>query len=98
MSLLSEIERKSLEAHVELCAERYQKLDEKLDTLERRVSDLEKKLEAKIDLVEVSLDEIKTMIIKMQDQRNNQLIKWGIGIITTLISVIGFLTWNIIAK
>lgn len=98
MSLLSEIERKSLEAHVELCAERYQKLDEKLDTLERRVSDLEKKLEAKIDLVEVSLDEIKTMIVKMQDQRNNQLIKWGIGIITTLISVIGFLTWNIISK
>lgn len=98
MSLLSEIERKSLEAHVELCAERYKKLDEKLDTLERRVSDLEKKLEAKIDAVEVSLDEIKTMIVKMQDQRNNQLIKWGIGIITTLISVIGFLAWNIFAK
>lgn len=98
MSLLSEIERKSLEAHVELCAERYKKLDEKLDTLERRVSDLERKLEAKIDLVEVSLDEIKTMIVKMQDQRNNQLIKWGIGIITTLISVIGFLAWNIITR
>lgn len=98
MSLLSEIERKSLEAHVELCAERYKKLDEKLDTLERRVSDLEKKLEAKIDLVEVSLDEIKTMIVKMQDQRNNQLIKWGIGIITTLISLIGFLAWNIITR
>jgi len=98
MSILSEIEKKSLEAHVELCAERYQNLDEKLDTLEQRVGELEKKLEAKMEGMESSLDEIKSMIAEMKDQRNNQLIKWGIGIITTLLSLVGFLGWHLLYK
>ena len=32
----TDIEKKSLEAHVELCAERYRYLEEKLDSLENR--------------------------------------------------------------
>jgi hypothetical protein len=60
MNITTEIEKKNLEAHVELCAERYKSLDAKLDTVERRVSDVERKLEIKMDAVESILDDIKT--------------------------------------
>jgi chromosome segregation ATPase len=98
MNITTEIEKKNLEAHVELCAERYKSLDAKLDTVERRVSDVERKLEIKMDAVESILDDIKTIITNMQQKRDRQLINWGIGIITSLISVVCFLTWHLITK
>lgn len=98
MATTTDIEKKNLEAHVELCAERYKNLDNKLDTVERRVTDVEKKLDAKMRSVEDVLDEIKKMIVAMQQKRNNQLISWGVGIITTLLSIIGFLAWQVITK
>jgi len=98
MTATTEIEKKSLEAHVELCAERYKNLDNKLDTVEKRVGDVERKMESKMNTMETVLDEIKDMIVKMQHHRNNQLISWGIGIIVTLVSVVGFLLWNTIER
>lgn len=98
MTTTTDIEKKNLEAHVELCAERYKSLDGKLDSVERRVTQVEKKLDAKMNAVEAALDEIKSMIVSMQQKRNNQLISWGVGIITTLLSIIGFLAWQVITK
>jgi flagellar capping protein FliD len=98
MTTTTDIEKKNLEAHVELCAERYKSLDGKLDSVERRVTDVERKLDAKMNAVETALDEIKRMIVSMQQKRNNQLISWGVGIITTLLSIIGFLGWQVITK
>lgn len=98
MAVTTEIEKKNLEAHVELCAERYKNLDNKLDTVEKRVSDVEKKLDFKMNAMESILDEIKKMITSMQQKRDKQLIAWGIGIISSLIGVIGFLIWHIITK
>ena len=98
MTTTTDIEKKNLEAHVELCAERYKSLDGKLDSVERRVTQVEKKLDTKMNAVEAALDEIKRMIVSMQQKRNNQLISWGIGIITTLVSIIGFLAWQVITK
>jgi len=98
MTTTTDIEKKNLEAHVELCAERYKSLDGKLDSVERRVTDVERKLDTKMNAVEAALDEIKRMIISMQQKRNNQLISWGIGIITTLLTIIGFLGWQVITK
>jgi len=37
----TDIEKKSLEAHVDLCAERYKNLDEKLENLENRMDKIE---------------------------------------------------------
>jgi predicted nucleic acid-binding Zn-ribbon protein len=37
----TDIEKKSLEAHVDLCAERYKNLDEKLENLETRIDKIE---------------------------------------------------------
>lgn len=36
----TDIEKENLEAHVELCAERYKQLDTRLETIEKKVSDL----------------------------------------------------------
>lgn len=38
----SDIEKKSLEAHVELCAERYKNLDERLKSLDDRMDSIER--------------------------------------------------------
>jgi hypothetical protein len=37
MSDATEIEKKNLEAHVELCAERYRFIEEKLESLEGKI-------------------------------------------------------------
>lgn len=37
----SDIEKINLEAHVELCAERYKSLEQKIDQVDKRISELE---------------------------------------------------------
>jgi len=83
----TDIEKKSLEAHVDLCAQRYLFLEEKLSSVETKVCHLAK-----------SVDEIKAMVANITTQRNNQLIGWGIGIIATLVGVIGWLVDHFILK
>ena len=77
----TDIEKKSLEAHVELCAERYRMLELKVETVEK-------------DLGEVKhlVSEVHDIVRKMNEKRNDQLIAWGIGIIGTLLAITGWLT------
>jgi hypothetical protein len=83
----TDIEKKSLEAHVELCAERYRHLEEKLETLDSTLGTV------KTDVVSV-----KDMMQKVVNQRNNQIINWGIGIIAVMGSAIGYLVVNFVLK
>jgi len=83
----TDIEKKSLEAHVELCAERYKFLETKLETLESKMSNLTS-----------SIDELKGMISSITQKRNDQLIGWGIGIIGFLIASVGWLVSHYILK
>ena len=76
----TQIEKKNLEAHVELCAERYDALETKLDTVEEKVSSLE-----------TSVGEIKDMITHLDRRRSTQLITWAGTAITMLIGVVGWL-------
>jgi len=45
MSSATSIEKENLEAHVELCAQRYQSLDNRLTTIENKVSSLQTTIE-----------------------------------------------------
>jgi tetrahydromethanopterin S-methyltransferase subunit G len=45
MSGTIEIEKTNLEAHVELCAQRYDSLENRLDSIEKKVSTLQETLE-----------------------------------------------------
>lgn len=76
----TEIERKSLEAHVELCAERYNALEIKLDMVE-----------TKLAMVDNILCEVRTMIQAMSDKRTDQLFAWGAGTIGVLVATVGYL-------
>ena len=73
------IEKENLEAHVELCAERYEALENKLDQVEEKVGKLEG-----------VVNEIKDMIVSMNDKRNQQLIKWGMSAIGALLAVVAW--------
>jgi hypothetical protein len=59
----TDIEKKSLEAHVELCAERYANLENKLDNLESRMDKMEKYiLEIRDSLTGSENNQYKTII------------------------------------
>ena len=87
MSEPTDIEKKSLEAHVELCAERYRLLENKLETLDE-----------KLENVAEAIETVKSSIAAMAEKRNNQLIGWGIGIIGSLTAAIVWLLTNYVFK
>ena len=80
MSSTTEIEKKSLEAHVELCAQRYKFLEEKLETMEE-----------KLIAVGTTVSSVKDCVQKMSEKNNDRLINWGIGIIGFLVATVGYL-------
>ena len=87
MADTTEIEKKSLEAHVELCAERYKFLEEKLESLEDKITQ-----------VATSINTVKTTVENMSTKSNDRLINWGIGIIVTLLGTVGWLISHFIIK
>jgi hypothetical protein len=81
----TDIEKKSLEAHVELCAERYRMLELKIETVEQEVGH-----------VKQMVTEVHSIVRKMGEKRNDQIITWGIGIIGALLGVVGWLATHYI--
>jgi predicted nuclease with TOPRIM domain len=81
------IEKENLEAHVELCAERYAKLETKLETVEKKVEALEEHIIA-----------IKETLAGAGEKQSKQIIAIGTAIITVLITGIITLTINFINK
>ena len=76
----TDIEKKSLEAHVELCAERYRLLELKIQNVETDVGS-----------VKTMVTEVHEMMHDMANKRNDQLINWGIGIIGALLGTVAWL-------
>jgi len=83
MSQPSEIEKKSLEAHVELCAERYKFLHDQIKDVTAKVGNLHEV----ITNMDAKLDEVVS-------KRNDQLLAWGIGIIGFLLATVAWLIKN----
>lgn len=87
MSEPTEIEKKSLEAHVELCAERYNQLEQQF-----------KHVDDKISTLEIVVREVHDMVQKMSEKRTDQLISWGVGIIGGLVATTIYLITNYVFK
>lgn len=87
MTGTTDIEKKSLEAHVELCAERYKLLETKLQAVEEGVVTTK-------DMVQ----DLSKTVSKMAEKSNDRLIKWGVGIIATLAGVCGWLLTHYLTK
>jgi len=76
----TEIEKHSLEAHVELCAERYKMLELKLEVVEVSVNEVKENLEG-----------IGSKIDSMSSKRNDQIIGWGMAVIGALVATVAWL-------
>lgn len=87
MGTTTSIEKKNLEAHVELCAERYAALEEKLINLDKRMT-----------VLESHIVDIKESITNKTGGINKQLITIGTGIIGTMFAAIISLLIHIAAK
>jgi hypothetical protein len=83
----TDIEKKSLEAHVELCAERYNQLEARFEHVD-----------SKINHLETLLREVHDMVQKMAEKRTDQLIGWGVGIIVSLLATTGYLITQYVFK
>jgi len=87
MSEATDIEKKSLEAHVELCAERYNQLEARFEHVE-----------GKINHLDTLLREVHDMVQRMSEKRTDQLIGWGLGIIGALAATTVYLITNYVFK
>lgn len=83
----TDLEKKSLEAHVDLCAQRYRFLEDKLNAVEEKISNLN-----------TVVREVHDMVEKMAEKRTDQIMSWGMGIIVVLIGVIGYLLSTYVVK
>jgi hypothetical protein len=87
MSDTTDIEKKSLEAHVELCAERYKLLEHKMLDVETTINEVKKNVNSIGDTINV-----------MANKRSDQLIAWGVGIIGFLLATVGWLLQHYVLK
>ena len=87
MADTTEIEKKSLEAHVELCAERYKLLEHKLEAVESNVAELK-----------TMIEEVHGMVHAMAAKRNDQLLGWGVAIIGFLVATVSYLLMHYVLK
>jgi len=74
------IERENLEAHVDLCSQRFDGLIDKIG-----------RLEARMDGVETHLRDICLSLGKMNQRYNSYWFKVGGGVITILLGIIAWL-------
>jgi chromosome segregation ATPase len=92
---MSELERSNLEAHVDLCAERYKRLEEKFETLDLRLGTLKQEFA----LLEASMDskhkELVGMIQESSTSRFKVLVATSGTVIAAILSVLGYLIVNI---
>lgn len=83
----TDIEKKSLEAHVELCAERYNALEDKMTTMSENIAHLC-----------VMLNEVKSSVSKLSEKGTDRLIGWGVGIIGFLSASVIYLVSHYVLK
>ena len=87
MAETTDIEKKSLEAHVELCAERYNALEARLDHVDAKISSLSEVIR-----------EVHDMVQRMSEKRTDQLIGWGVGLIGALSATVIYLVTHYVLK
>ena len=87
MADTTDIEKKSLEAHVELCAQRYNALEQSIEDVKSATAELK-----------TTIQDVHKMVHKMSDIRNSQLIGWGIGVIGFLTAALGYVVSHYVLK
>jgi len=73
----TDIEKESLEAHVELCAQRYDAMKDNMERMEDRLTN-----------VETIVKQIKDMLVEKENKAYIKLLNLGIGIIGSLLTAL----------
>lgn len=84
MSDTTDIEKKSLEAHVELCAERYRLIETKLESMDEKINTLFS-----------VISELRGMLQATNTKNNDRIINWGVGIIVSLVGMLGWMAAHV---
>jgi hypothetical protein len=87
MSETTDLEKKSLEAHVDLCAHRYRFLEQKFQTVEEKINEQG-----------TVIREVHDMVQNMAEKRTDQIMGWGMGIIGALVAIVGYLLITFVIK
>jgi len=85
------LERSNLEAHVDLCAERYKRLEEKFLGLESRLTALESKLSAMDAKSDLQIEGLKNLISDGQSSKFRVLVSTAGTVIAALLGTLGYL-------
>lgn len=87
MNETTDLEKKSLEAHVDLCAQRYRFLENKLEQVEEKITGLN-----------TVIREVHDMVHKISEKRNDQVMQGGLALIALLIGIVGYLLATYVIK
>lgn len=88
---MSDIEKRDLEAHVVLCAERYKNLENKLDNLEQRTSHIEQNVMEIKEKLFASTKDVRDVELARAKDSNDQskvFLKYALVVIGVLISLL----------
>ncbi len=84
-------EKDDLELHVELCAERYHRLEEKFSHVESRLDDLHSEFAAFKNTSERNFSELKSMIGEGKDKKFATMVTTTGTIIVALLGMMGYI-------
>lgn len=85
------LEKENLEAHVDLCAERYRRLEEKFESLSRRMDVIEERLENMSVKSSAQFEELKKMMREGQESKFKVLVTTAGTIVAALLGTLGYL-------
>jgi len=86
--MTDDIEKRDLEAHVVLCAERYKNLDRKLDNLEERTSHIERTVNDIKERLFTTKTQSQEQDLARVRSSSDQVLKYALGVIALLITII----------
>lgn len=88
-------ENTSLEMHVELCAERYGRLEEKFKTVEHRLDQLHGDFNSFKQDNQKTMGEIKTMLNGAKDEKFKIMVTSTATIIVGLLALLGYVVTHL---
>lgn len=84
-------EREDLGTHVDLCVERYNRLNEKFDELDRRVDGIAMDIKEIRTTASKNFDEIKGLLTQAKDEKFKVMLATAGSVIVALIGMFGYL-------
>jgi vacuolar-type H+-ATPase subunit E/Vma4 len=89
--MATNLEKENLEAHVDLCAERYRRLEEKFESLSHRMDAIEERLENMSVKNSAQFEELKKMVREGQESKFKVLVTTAGSVIAALLATLGYL-------